>query len=188
VAGAGLRLAAPLRPVREHAAPLRLLPAGARPPVPAPGRRPASVRPGARGVPAAAVPPLPAARPAQDTSVRCRPLPPPASYRAASGRPAPGPLRLTRRGRLVLLALALCLGALLAALVGPHLGGPGSARGDGLELAGARSVVVEPGDTLWSIASSVAGDGDVRAVVDALQEVNHLPGPGLAPGQVLQLP
>jgi len=30
------------------------------------------------------------------------------------------------------------------------------------------SVVVEPGDTLWSIAAEVAPDADPRAVVDAL--------------------
>jgi nucleoid-associated protein YgaU len=93
-------------------------------------------------------------------------------------------VRLTRRGRLLLLVLALCAGALLAAVLAPTLSGSTQE----LEPAGSRSVVVEPGDTLWSIATSVAGDEDVRGVVDALQEVNHLSGSALSPGQVLRLP
>ena len=61
-------------------------------------------------------------------------------------------------------------------------GGRGPAAGRG------ESVVVQPGDTLWSIATSVAGDDDVRAVVDEIQELNGLHGAVLVPGQVLQLP
>ena len=73
------------------------------------------------------------------------------------------------------------LGSLLGSLVS---GG----AGEGLHLAGVSSVVVEPGDTLWSIAESVADGSDVRAVVDRIQELNGLEGSGLVPGQVLQLP
>jgi nucleoid-associated protein YgaU len=49
-------------------------------------------------------------------------------------------------------------------------------------------VVVQPGDTLWSIATSLDGDGDVRAVVDQIQELNGLNGATLVPGQTLLLP
>jgi len=48
--------------------------------------------------------------------------------------------------------------------------------------------VVQPGDTLWSIAGSLGGDDDVRAVVDEIQELNGLEGSALVPGQVLVLP
>jgi nucleoid-associated protein YgaU len=58
----------------------------------------------------------------------------------------------------------------------------------GLHLAGESSVVVESGDTLWSIATTVAGSDDVRAVVDRIQELNGLDGADLVPGQVLLLP
>ena len=37
---------------------------------------------------------------------------------------------------------------------------------------GGAGVVVEPGDTVWSIAESLARDGDVRPVVDALVDAN----------------
>jgi nucleoid-associated protein YgaU len=60
--------------------------------------------------------------------------------------------------------------------------------GDGLHLVGQSSVVVHSGDTLWSIADSVAGDDDVRGVVDRIREVNGLHGSDLIPGQVLVLP
>jgi nucleoid-associated protein YgaU len=55
-------------------------------------------------------------------------------------------------------------------------------------LTGADSVVVERGDTLWSIAASVAGEDDVRAVVDRIQQLNGLAGSTVVPGQVLEMP
>jgi nucleoid-associated protein YgaU len=50
------------------------------------------------------------------------------------------------------------------------------------------SVVVQPGDTLWSIASSLDGDTDVRAVVYRIRQLNALERADLTPGQVLLLP
>jgi hypothetical protein len=81
--------------------------------------------------------------------------------------------------------MALAAGVALGSWLGPLLGG--GAEGD-LRLAGVESVVVQPGDTLWSIATSLVGDGDVRAVVDEIQELNGLNGGVLVPGQTLLLP
>lgn len=98
-------------------------------------------------------------------------------------RPAP-PLRLTRRGRRFVAGLSVATGLVVAALTAAVVdGGAG-----GLQLAGDSSVVVRPGDTLWSIAVDAAPEEDTRAVVDAIMVVNGLEGVGLAPGQVLQLP
>jgi nucleoid-associated protein YgaU len=95
------------------------------------------------------------------------------------------PLRLTARGRRLAAVLGLAAGVGAAALAGSALdGGPGA----DLHLAGQSSVVVRSGDTLWSIASSVAGGHDVRQVVDGIQQVNGLRGSDLVPGQVLRLP
>jgi nucleoid-associated protein YgaU len=129
-----------------------------------------------------------------------RVLPPPVSYAVAAGvpprqpvpvrapagvRPASAPrLRLTSRGRRLVVVLALALGVGGIAL-GDALLGDG---GKGLELMGSSSVVVERGDTLWAIASSVAGDGDVRDVIAEIVELNALKGGAIEPGQVLQLP
>ena len=46
---------------------------------------------------------------------------------------------------------------------------------------------VKPYDTLWSIAQSHYG-GDVRDAVWQIQQVNHLGGSGIAPGERLLLP
>lgn len=45
--------------------------------------------------------------------------------------------------------------------------------------------VVQPGDTLWSIAEAIAPDSDPRPVVDALREANG--GPVLEVGTRLTL-
>ena len=63
-------------------------------------------------------------------------------------------VRLTRRARRLAAVLASPSGVAIGSWLGPLLAGGG---GD-LQLAGVQSVVVEPGDTLWSIASAVAGD------------------------------
>lgn len=94
------------------------------------------------------------------------------------------PLRLTARGRRVVVALALLLAVGLIALGGAVLGG----NGDELELMGTASVIVEPGDTLWSIARAAAGERDVRDVVDVIQALNGLDGADIEPGQVLAVP
>jgi hypothetical protein len=65
---------------------------------------------------------------------------------------------------------------------------PGLAKGDGPERPAPRvHYVVQPGDTLWSIARQVAPGRDPRPVVDALVEANDLHG-GLQAGQELTVP
>ena len=49
-----------------------------------------------------------------------------------------------------------------------------------------RHYVVQPYDTLWSIAAS--GYGDPRQGVWEIKERNHLSGATIVPGQVLVLP
>lgn len=93
-------------------------------------------------------------------------------------------VRLTPRARLLAMVLTLALGVAIGSWLGPLLAG-----GDGeLQLAGVQSVVVQPGDTLWSVARGVAGTADVRAVVHRIQQLNGLHGTVLQPGQVLDLP
>ncbi len=99
----------------------------------------------------------------------------------AGGRQAP--LRLTRRGRVVVWLLA----------VGLALGVGGTARSavaDGPRPAlEVERVVVAPGDTLWGLAAEVAAPGeDVRDVVLRLIELNALPGAELTAGQTVLVP
>ena len=93
-------------------------------------------------------------------------------------------VRLTRRARRLAVVLALAGAVALGSWLGPLLSGDEG----GLRLAGVTSVVVQEGDTLWSIATSLDSEGDVRAVIDEIQRMNGLEGADLVPGQVLQLP
>ncbi len=95
-----------------------------------------------------------------------------------------GELRLTRRGRLVVVLafLTVLLGALLA------FGAYSAASDTSSPAAPTRTVVVEEGDTLWGIASRTADGRDVREVVHELEELNALSGPELVEGQRLAVP
>lgn len=85
----------------------------------------------------------------------------------------PRPRRQRGWGRIVLLAGVLVLaGSRLAYGSGPQP---------------VQAVVVGPGDTVWSIASSHYR-GDPRQHVDAILALNHLRSPLLTPGQTLQIP
>jgi nucleoid-associated protein YgaU len=131
-----------------------------------------TVEPSARSAtaPSAVDAPDPVARPAR-------------ASRPAQARRTPARLRLTRRARRLAFVLAVGIGVALGSWLDSLFGGA-----DELRLAGESSVVVHSGDTLWSIATSVGGDDDVRAVVDAIQRANGLHGADLVPGQVLLLP
>ncbi|MCA5893172.1 LysM peptidoglycan-binding domain-containing protein [Isoptericola sp. NEAU-Y5] len=101
---------------------------------------------------------------------------------------APGPwglggLRLTRRGRGVVTALAAMLAA-SAGLVGQQAMAE-APRGP-VEV---RLHTVAPGETLWEYAREVAVTGeDVRDVVAELRELNGLRTVDLRAGQVVLLP
>ena len=105
--------------------------------------------------------------------------------RPAARPPAPGHARLTRRGWLVVGALASVAVAALLAVVAPVLGrAPASSA---VPSPPAAAVVVEPGDTLWSIARRVAPDRDARLVVADLRMLNSLPSADITVGQRLRL-
>ena len=93
-------------------------------------------------------------------------------------------MRLTRRGR-----LAATVGVLALAITFVWLAWLGAPR-DAAASAPARvpaTVVVHPGDTLWSLARHYAPQRDPRAVVDTLMRLNHLDSGTVTPGQVLRL-
>jgi hypothetical protein len=102
---------------------------------------------------------------------------------AGVGREEIGRVRLTRRGRALARTFAIVLVVAVFMLVAPGL-----AKGDGPDRPAPRvTYVVEPGDTLWSIARRVAPGRDPRPVVDGLIEANNLRG-GLQAGQELSIP
>jgi len=97
-------------------------------------------------------------------------------------------LRLTRRGRRVIAALAAlpAVAALTAALVVG--GGAAFAAKDAGAPVHFRTVTVEPGQSLWSIAEDVAPHADPRDVVGAIMRLNALESVTLDPGQELAIP
>lgn len=104
--------------------------------------------------------------------------------RVARPRPVRGQVRLTRRGRLVVLVLALGL-ALAAGLA---LSDRSTATREGGTPPATEVVHVGAGETLWGIASELADNGDVRAMVDQIEQLNALDSSMLYAGQELHVP
>jgi nucleoid-associated protein YgaU len=109
---------------------------------------------------------------------------------AAAVRPAP--IRLTRRGRVVVGALIGIGVAALAAVIWLAVAGqaqasgtarPGRPAGDSVAR-----VVVKPGQTLWGIAAQVDPGADPRVIIPQIVDLNSLSGTAINVGQVLWVP
>ena len=95
-------------------------------------------------------------------------------------------LRLTRRGRtlIVLLLAGLLLGAFS---LGQDATQAAGVAGDSATPA-LEQTVVQPGESLWSVARRIAPDNDPREVVAQIRDLNELASAQLVPGQQLLLP
>jgi LysM domain len=94
------------------------------------------------------------------------------------------PITLTPRGRLVL-GLVVAFFALLAWItIG---GGTADASAD-QALPISHTVVVQPGESLWSIATDIAPEHDPREVLMRIREMNDLGTQHVYPGQSLAVP
>jgi hypothetical protein len=160
VRGAGVRAAVPA--VSAATAPPGLAPALVAPAQPA-SAQPASARPAS-------------ARPAPAWSAPARPV------------PATSPLRLTRRGRIV-------VGVMVALLVaGLSLAAAGAAQAIGRSVpkrasgASLTRIVVRPGQSLWSVAQSADPNADPRQVIQQIAQLNALTSDTVMVGQQLWVP
>ena len=131
-------------------------------------------------------------------SVGTRPAPRPArnsrpmqSLQPAQNlRPAPQPpLRLTRRGRIVLIVVPLFLATLAALVAWAALTAPAEAAvappaGPGATL----TVTVQPGDSLWTIAARRVPDQDPRVTISQIQDLNGLSSGRVLPGEQILVP
>jgi LysM domain-containing protein len=104
------------------------------------------------------------------------------STRAAGPRPM---VRLTRRGRLVIIAAALVVAFAIGVFV--TAAGSVATQSSGTPEA-TRIVQVGSGDTLWEIAADLADDGEVRAMMDKIERLNALETTALQAGQRLVVP
>lgn len=132
--------------------------------------------------------PFPAARPI--TRPLARQAARPGTRSAATGRRElsadRGAVRLTRRGRIVLvlvstgfLLLAVLLSGRITADAGTSLVDQGRATG---------VVVVQPGESLWQIARAIAPEVDPRETVSAIRTLNGLGDSTLVAGQSIVVP
>lgn len=118
-----------------------------------------------------------------------------APARARLSRRRRPPLRLTRRGQVVVVMLlaAVATVALFGLGLVPSQASTGAtpAVNGTAGAAGARSastLVVQSGDSLWAIATRVAPRVDPRVEVQRLIDRNRLAGASIEAGQVLVVP
>jgi len=114
--------------------------------------------------------------------------------RARDARLAPprSTIRLTRRGRVVVAMLLAAVSLLLAALAWMAIAARAQAADSGpppgAVYQNLTSVVVHPGQTLWSIASQAEPSADPRVVMQQIIDLNALQGSSVEPGQRLWVP
>jgi hypothetical protein len=110
----------------------------------------------------------------------------------AGSRPARTRVRLTRRGRIVVAGLIAASMVLMAALAWLAGTAKADAAGGGVPSSAVyhslRSVVVLPGQSLWSIATRYEPGSDPRDVIQEIIDLNALGGTSVQPGQHLWLP
>lgn len=103
----------------------------------------------------------------------------------------PVPIRLTRRGRRLARTAVIALALLLALTIGILGRGAPVQAGDGPAQQATTTVIVQPGQTLWSVARGLSLDADLRETVARIQELNGLSGGAgstVRPGQELIVP
>lgn len=100
------------------------------------------------------------------------------------------PLRLTRRGRVVLIGIPLVLLAALLFFLAGFLNAPAKAADSAADLAltPTVSVTVQSGESLWGIAAQVAPERDPRDVIADIVQLNNLNAGTVLPGQQLFVP
>ena len=110
-------------------------------------------------------------------------------------RPAPrrNTVRLTRRGRIVVTVMLTAVSLSLVVLAWLAIVARAAQAADGGQSPGAvyqnlTSVVVHPGQTLWSIASQAEPTADPRIVMQQIIDLNALHGTSVVPGQRLWVP
>jgi hypothetical protein len=81
----------------------------------------------------------------------------------------PAPLRLTRRGRVVVLAFFILLASLASAVLWTT-----ASRAEDPPAGPAPTVVVQPDDTLWAIAARTSPGRSPHAVVAEIRRLNGL--------------
>jgi LysM repeat protein len=107
-----------------------------------------------------------------------------APTRTAAGRSSSSSVRLTRRGRAVVVMAAL----VLVLLAGFFLGSVAVGTDEAGQAPATEIIMVEPGQSLWSISSELTTEGDVRSTMREIERLNALDTVALSAGQKLRVP
>jgi LysM domain len=167
------------------AAPAELLPVPAARPerLPVPATRPERLPvPATRPEPPHGLAPQP--RLAPDQAARDQA----ARDQAARDQAARVPLRLTRRGRVVVAVATVLLLAVLSLVIAASAQATSHPAPSGAAQRNLAQVTVRPGQSLWSVAENADPDADTRAVVQQIIELNGLTGNVVFAGQRLWVP
>jgi hypothetical protein len=98
------------------------------------------------------------------------------------------PLRLTRRGRVVVAVAAALVLAALSLVIASTAQATSHPVSSGAARQGIAQVTVYPGQSLWSVAESADPAVDTRVVIQRIIELNGLTGNVVFTGQRLWVP
>ena len=99
----------------------------------------------------------------------------------------PSGIVLNRRGRLARTLVVLSLAIVMVATFA-FSAGAGSTDSMAATPDSYVTVVVGPGESLWSLANRMAGAGDARSLIEEIMVVNSLATPDVQAGQSLRIP
>jgi hypothetical protein len=134
--------------------------------------------------PASAPSQAPRSQPSSDQIARPRP----ARGQATRTETANPPLRLTRRGRVVVAVAAALVLAALSLVIASAAQATNHPVSSGAAQQGLAQVTVHPGQSLWSVAESADPAADTRVVIQQIIELNGLTGNVVFAGQRLWVP
>lgn len=98
-----------------------------------------------------------------------------------------GRIVLNRRGKLARTLVVLSL-AIVAASVAGGQAGANTSQSTVAAASSFITVTVAPGDTVWSLASRVAPQGQAGSLVSAIIEINSLGSGDVVAGQKIRIP
>jgi LysM domain len=102
-----------------------------------------------------------------------------------------GGLRLTRRGRRVLTGFVMLVIIISAMLIWTSVAGaqaPSAGSAARSPYQGMTQIVVQPGQTLWSVAAAAEPSADPWTVIQQISDANALNGAQIQAGQLLWVP
>jgi LysM repeat protein len=128
-------------------------------------------------------------QPAPSQPVRTQPVrSQPVRSQAARNQAASVPLRLTRRGRVVVAVAAALVLAALSLVIAGSAQATNHPVPSGTAQRTVAQVIVRPGQSLWSVAENADPGADTRVVIQQIVELNGLTGDTVFAGQHLRVP